>query len=74
MFNHVGGRGKASSDPHFQVELPSGIKISVRDWGFLPESYRGPIVLEVREGNVSGRPIYRIDEDRTSAMHNNHGQ
>lgn len=62
--------GKSTADPAFYVRLPSGIQVFVRDWGQLPNTYRGPVVLSVQEGEVSGRNIYSIDAVRTKELHN----
>lgn len=62
--------GKSAADPAFYVRLPSGVQVFVRDWGQLPNTYRGRVVLSVQEGTVSGRNIYSIDADRTKELHN----
>lgn len=62
--------GKSAADPAFYVRLPSGVQVFVRDWGQLPNTYRGHVVLSVQEGKVSGRNIYRIDAARTKELHN----
>ncbi|MDX1505569.1 MAG: hypothetical protein R3221_07615, partial [Spongiibacter sp.] len=33
--------GKSAADPAFYVRLPSGLQVFVRDWGRLPNTYRG---------------------------------
>mgnify|MGYP000070421738 CR=1 FL=1 len=62
--------GKAGADPAFYVQLPSGLKVFVRDWGNFPTSYKGPVILQEQKGQVSGKPIYKINVQRTKELHN----
>jgi hypothetical protein len=62
--------GKSSPDPAFYATLPSGVGVFVRDWGELPATFKGKVVLEKQAGAVSGKPIYKINVARTSALHN----
>jgi hypothetical protein len=62
--------GKSAADPAFYVRLPNGVQVFVRDWGLIPSTYRGRVVLSVQEGTVSGRNVYGIDADRTKELHN----
>ncbi|WP_286694592.1 hypothetical protein [Spongiibacter sp. UBA1325] len=63
--------GKSAADPAFYVRLPSGVQVFVRDWGQLPNTYRGRVVLSVQEGMVSGRKIYNINAARTKELLHN---
>ncbi|AQA17278.1 hypothetical protein BST95_02610 [Halioglobus japonicus] len=62
--------GKSSPDPAFYAELPSGVGVFVRDWGEIPATYRGPVILELQKGQLSGKAIYKIDVERTSRLLN----
>lgn len=70
IFHTSGTSGKTNADPAFYVELSNGAKIYVRDWGELPASYKGPVVLQLQKGELTGQPIYRIDAQRTNVLHN----
>ena len=64
--------GAATADPMFTAVLSSGLRVQVRDYGILPLTYKGVVVLERREGTTTGRPIYTINKQATeqARVHN----
>lgn len=51
MFNYV-----------FVAELNNGLKINIDDIGVIPISYRGPVLLDAKKGNITGKNNYTINQ------------
>jgi hypothetical protein len=71
IIGHSGGRsGKNIADPYFRVKLPNGIQITVKDWGELPVTYIGPVVLNKGKGEATNVTKYTINRAKTLQLHN----
>jgi hypothetical protein len=71
IVSHSGGRsGKAGAQPYFRIKLPNGVITTVQDWGELPYTYTGPVVLNKGKGAVTNVPKYTINRAKTLALHN----
>ncbi|GJL84726.1 MAG: hypothetical protein DHS20C02_05010 [Micavibrio sp.] len=65
VLEHYVPSGEFDADPGFHVKLPSGREVNVRDWGEIPSSYRGKVVLEKQRGQTTGRVVYKINIEET---------
>jgi hypothetical protein len=66
--------GQYSNRPYYQVQLDNGVKVYVPAYGELSPLYRGPVVLTVMRGEVTGKTNYMIDVSQTQELHNNERQ
>lgn len=71
ILGHSGGRsGKAGAQPYFRVKLASGVITTVQDWGELPYSFTGKVILNKGKGVTTNVPKYTINRAKTLALHN----
>ena len=62
--------GRTTTHPGFQVELSNGFRVYIRDYGELPVTYTGPVILNMAKGELSSRPMYTFNLAKTKVLHN----